>query len=203
MKKENRPPENHPRNAWKPLGKQPWHTKTNRTEQIQTQETNRKAALVLLIFTIIIALGWILLSVFKAITDSKPEVGMEKGSITIAESEKDTMPLQPDAEWEKADNEYYEGRENLIPIVDDEEQLSQENFLPLKAHFLKSEAIGGFLKEKGLTCEQVYVVPDSAVKDGNNASFLLAMDEYPNLEISVTYYTLTEEFQFEIISLID
>lgn len=203
MKKENRPPENHQRNAWEPLGKQPWHTKTNRTEPIQTQETNRKAALVLLIFTIIIALGWILLSVFKAITDSKSEVGMEKGSITIAESEKDTVPLQPDAEWEEADKEYYEGRENLIPIVDEEEQLSQENFLPLKAHFLKSEAIGGFLKEKGLTCEQVYVVPDSAVKDGNNASFLLTMDEYPNLEISVTYYTLTEEFQFEIISLID
>lgn len=163
--------------------------------------TEKKIVIISIAGVTSILLG-MFLSMDRNVSHIKTADSEKLGEIKIDEPapESDIVPYEPDKEWQDADEEYYEDRKYMIPIVDEDEQLSRSGFLSIKAHFMKSEAIGTYLEENGYHCEQVYVVPGSAKKDGNNSYFTISMDEYPSILIQVTYYGITESFAFEVLS---
>lgn len=153
------------------------------------------------LFTIILAamvISAIVTIVRTDFSDKEPE---RKGSIDIAETNPKEDFVECDAEWDQADQEYYEDRKSMVSIVDPQEQLSREDFLPIKAHFMKAEEIGRFLSENNLSCDHVTVVDGSAGMEDKNPCFDIVMEEYPSIKIHVVYYMITEEFSFQIMSI--
>lgn len=123
------------------------------------------------------------------------------GDIHLKYDQNDAEFIAPeDDEWKSADRRLYDVKPNNVSIVDNEGLLSTEDFLSTKAHFMKSEAIGNFLKENGYECDEVAVLKGSLSKIKNNSFFQVTMEDYPGIILNVTYYSGTEEFEFKIIN---
>ena len=124
----------------------------------------------------------------------------QAGNLIISEKE-ETVFIPPEEKARKeADEAFYSERPYNIGIVDEHGILSQKDFLPVKAHFLKSEAIGEYLHDEGYDTDEVMVVDGSARKEVNRSVFDIKLKDYPDVQIRVTYHYVTEEFLFERVS---
>lgn len=125
---------------------------------------------------------------------------LQQGEVVVTEEATEACTMNPTEDYVKADEEYYEARENYVTISDADDVLSQNNFLPVKAHFIRNEQIGAFLAENGYECEQVIVIPNHAEKVDNNSTFYCELPGYDNVLLECVWYGMTEEFRFQIIA---
>lgn len=144
-----------------------------------------------------VVLIFLVISLAGSINTHQKDIA-EKGQIKLQEK-KSEFQKPEDPSWEQADMDYELSKPNNIIIVDDESALSTENFLSMKAHFMKSEAIGNYLAEQGYDCSEVIVISDSLKKEGNNSYFAVQLLEYPEAILHITWYGKTEEFDFLVV----
>lgn len=121
----------------------------------------------------------------------------ERGEIKLVENE-EILTINPyNDEWREADQLFSERQPYSVGFVDPNGYLVSKGFLSTKAHFLKCESIGEYLNNQGCYSQNVEVI--SASKDGNNSIFTIVPMDYPDKQIVVTWYEMTEEFSFTML----
>lgn len=121
----------------------------------------------------------------------------EYGKILISKTDNYEFVLPENPEKEAADEVYEQERPYNVSIIDDQELLSEKGFLPIRAHILKSEAIGRYLYDEGYNTDEVIVVDGSTRKEINRSVFDIMLPDQPEVQFRVTYHHVTEEFLFE------
>lgn len=123
----------------------------------------------------------------------------EKGRLEIEAKEEAELVNPYNKEWEEADKKEMELHPLSVGIYDPNGYLMQENFLSIKGHMTKCDAIGEYLNSIGKYCKTIEIV--SAHKKKNNSYFTALLPDYPEILLSVTWYGITEEFEFSISNL--
>lgn len=142
-----------------------------------------------------IVLGLVLVFFFLQGLDSSIKESHEKGNINIQED--DEILIDPYNEtWKKADEKEEMMHPYSVGIHDPKGYLIQEGFLSTKAHFLKCDEIGEYLKDNGCYSSNIEII--SAYKEKNNSYFTARLIDVPDKMLEVIWYGMTEEFSFSL-----
>ena len=117
--------------------------------------------------------------------------------LNLKENGDEILTIDPyNEDWQEADRLLDEQQPYSVGIIDTNGYLTKTGFLPIKAHFIKCEAIGTYLYENNCYSDNVEVT--WAKKEGNNSYFIVVPIDYPDKQLTITWYGMTEEFAFNL-----
>ena len=163
---------------------------------------NEKKKTLLLMLIIVIAAMIFLVTKLLTERGTTSDESVKKGELALSSNiVEEFTDFTPSDDLIEADDAYYEKRKYHVTISDPEDLLSENNFLPIKAHFIRNEEIAKYLDQQGYQCDEVEIATDPApYKKDHNSIFYCILPGYDNVLLKCTWHGITEDFKFEFIS---